>query len=256
MIDPNGKSDYYTSRGRYLGSDGTSNTDIMIVTDNKLKRDLLEGNRRALRKGVYVLYNRHVEENKYRVIPPEQHREIIKKQLSSYDPEVQEEMGGRGIQFKDHAGNSNYEHFRSENGPLVHDGAIARINLNSTHDDDKPRAANVASDESVAYYWHTHTVKTLFIRINGKLEEYFKYKMNSNTSTVGGEMEIIGGPDPSEQDKKNVNGKGYTPGALHFVIFKNSKKAKDGEVTFYSGERNTSIRLNFFLNVKAKAKPE
>jgi hypothetical protein len=257
MIDPNGKSDYYTSRGRYLGSDGTSNTEIMIVSNNRVKRDMIRSNRRALRKDEYVIYNKEVEADKYLVLPPKNQRDIIKKQLESYNPEVNSEMGGRGIRYKDHEGNSQYEHFRSKDGAVVKDGKVAEIDLHSTHEVDQPKTSNVASDQSDLYYWHTHTKLKHYVLVNGKLILYSEFKMNSteNSTSAGGEHHFIGGPSASIPDKENVNGVGYTPGAQHYVLYKDSNRASDGVVTEYSKGRNTSMSLNFFLNVKAKSKP-
>jgi RHS repeat-associated protein len=99
MIDPNGNSDYYAPNGTYLGSDGTNGTDIIIVTDKKVRSQMVKGNEFNLNKGIYTVYDKPLEEGTYFVLPPENQREQIEKIMETFDPDVNKEVGGRGLLF-------------------------------------------------------------------------------------------------------------------------------------------------------------
>jgi RHS repeat-associated protein len=206
MVDPNGNSDYYSARGKYLGSDGTNKTDIMIVTDSRVRRQLKKGNRKALRKNSYV-NNGSIDDKAYFVIPPYEHRQQIKEIMSTYNPNGNYEIGGRGIKFSD----DSYEHIRAKDGEIVKDGEVAEIDLSSTHKDDIDKADKTGEIE-VIYSWHAHTKKQYFFETKPGSGEYVSLKdlkrATGNSTQANRNRKEIGGPTPSEHDYINATVKG------------------------------------------------
>jgi hypothetical protein len=256
MVDPFGNSDYYTRKGMYLGSDGTSNTDIMVVTKFSVIVKMWWTNRKALRKNEYVVHKGTVDNKDYFLLPPESHREQMRIHFDEYDPEVGNEIGGKGVLFEDRDGNTRYEHFRVEDGALPKDGEAAEIGYGRIHKKDRPRASEIVGEPKTIYFWHSHPKsKKWYKDKDGKWVDHATLDRNNigNTDTHGEESITTGGPGPSTPDYDNAE-KQNRPN--NFVLYKSSKNAKNGSVDYYNNKReSTRMSLRFFLDTKAKKAP-
>lgn len=250
MIDPNGNSDYYSSKGKYLGSDGVEKSDIMIVTNRKVKRQMIKANRKALKTGDYVLYNAQVDKSSYIIIPPEHHREQMAKIMETHNPEGNIEVGGRGLKFS----NGDYDHIRSKDGMPASNGEVAEINLYTVHKDDKQKA-NRADGYELEYSWHAHTLPITYYENDEGDFVTLGTILNQagNSSKSGRRSTIIGGPSPSEDDLNNAQSSGRK---INYIFLKN-KKGGDGSVAVYNDNQQvlTRLKMKFFLETKAKCKP-
>lgn len=266
FIDPNGNSDYYTEGGKYIGSDGTDGTDIMIVTDKQTIENIWSQTKSGIKKDGYAVFAGTLAENTFFTLPPKSHRDQIKQIIDSEDKDGYTEYGGRGLMGTGDKSKS-YIMARSEDGfPSGPDDDAASITLSKINggvdgDEFKKVMNSVGGDPTPIYYWHSHPGGSwTYDDKSGKWmtsSDYMMKKQSIIGQSFGEETIRSFGIGPSAVDLELAKERYTTMGVQsNFVISK-----KLNLVFFYNQNTDSNtghsgkISLKLFFSLEAKKKP-
>ncbi len=241
-IDPNGKSDYYTEKGKYLGSDGSEKTDIIIITDKNLIKKINAQSEEVLKKNpdAYVEVKIELKENTYFILPSFKDRSEIKEKIEKvdYSDGKYYEIGGASYTID---GKTTRNDNTGEKQTLQQMAESAENNL-------LPLGVGLLTeglpDANVNYTWHLHPDKMILIK--DPITSKFSILAKDNSS-YSGKFQTIGGLEPSSTDENN-----YSSTFKSNFLF-----TKTGEdVMFYDKNKNVTLDKKFFFNTQAKIKPK
>jgi RHS repeat-associated protein len=270
FVDPNGNSDYYSQKGNYLGSDGTKETDIIVITNNKVVKNIWKTNKEAIGERDYVEVNIELAKGDFYILPSYENRQVIDKIMVHFDVGDKKgaEVGGRGLLVE---GSSKVEHFRSRDGIAPKVGEISKIDLTKVHEDDIDRLTEIVSNKTptVIFDWHAHADLIEYSIDKGNtwmtLEAYDDFQVKKRMSSIGTTTTIStegpmtrkvgeGASDNDIDDLKDTNTTGYvlTPKFNKVYIYDaNTKKSSKGGNGY-----DASFPLDKFLTLKAKSNPK
>ena len=266
-IDPDGNSDYYTADGEYLGSDGTCNTDIHIVTDAIVIEQIRNSPGADFQNNIKI-YSATLPDGTFFTLPPYSERQEIKKTMETQKADARNEVGGMGYK----AGDGSTYLAPAFASPPATDSDLKTCAKHELHglvgtnpltikDVGDPADADALknwknihknSGTSYNYTWHDHpfiVVTELTEDNTGDIDYIIGPNQKKNGWTETGRL-ILGGdastsmpraqPSVADQEAKGS----YS----NFVI---SKAA--GRVTQYNRKNTTTtMKLDFFYSVKAR----
>lgn len=248
LIDADGRSDYYSPKGVYLGSDGTAGTDIFIIHDKKLINKIYKQNSTALKANpdAYVVAKITLQDGKYFKMPSFEDRQQIKKEISEVDNSDLKYYEIGGSRYIDKAtGVSTKVSNRGESKTIQEIGE--EYNKTNNQEDYIPLDVYVGGNSDATgyeYTWHMHTDK-IYIEQNldGKWNEKPRFS-TSNSTTIGDQVNFIGGYKLSKADENLAK---YSKDNFLFT------KSGD-EVLYFSTDNNIRLNTSFFFNKKSKEK--
>jgi hypothetical protein len=261
-IDPNGDSDYYTSDGEYLGSDGKDGTDIHIITD----KDVIEKiklNRISTSDPNYFKYENPLENGTFFTLPPYKERQDIKNRMDNLSNDEACEIGGRGYINEDRTSSyltkalTNGDKLKDEldkkiNGEPYLENFGYQINIGELDDQEKNnlniwKGENKDIGTKVNYEWHSHPFVTIYFYYNANSQ--LAYQIGGSKPTKIQSSIVLGGTDdnfhngkansePSETDLENSANSNYnryvmSKAANTVTQYKNGSKGKEMKSTFY-----------------------
>jgi len=263
-IDPNGNSDYYTASGRYLGSDGSEGTEIIIVTKKRIIRKIDQVTKQVIDKQIldnvspYTVYSKSLPENSFFVLPSYQERQEIKEIMENQSEDAANEVGGIGYELSVY----NRETHENEKMNIMQKSMDGKVSENPSDVEninlDRPdpsyktfKSYDNADSKTLKYTWHSHPFR-IFINKGTKNKPEWKLMDEMNKTQGGtsiGEQTQTTGGGPSSTDRTNASKRG----SLNNYIISKS----DHAVFRYNGDAQNDEKMseNFFYDTKAKTKP-
>ena len=240
-IDPKGNSDYYTAGGKYLGSDGTTGTDIFVVTDEATIKALstaVKGQDGYVNVGV-----QNLTEGQFFKLPSYEDRQTMNKQISQMEQGSEYEIGGvkteNGLSKTVEGPHTSFEEMaeKAEQKQANPEGE------KSAYEMELPTGGG-----KVEYTWHVHSDYTQLIKhpISGKWVKLNDYEQENGKVMKADDVVGIGGLNPSSKDweLKNKDNFLFTKTGKTVKYFNTQNKAQ-----------TTEMKKSFFMKTKALAKP-
>lgn len=239
-IDPNGKSDYYTANGRYLGSDGTKGTDIMVITDKSIIKKIDKLSYETLKDNTdpYIVVNVSLAEDSYFKLPSYEERRNIEKEINKvdYSDGNYYEIGGsksnEGVVTLNEGNKMNVQEIGKKVDEYKGNGTPTTLTV------------DVGGWAGAEYTWHLHPDKTFIEKTTtGKWQ---LLSSEPGVKTISGSTQYFGGYELSDLDMNLTHSKN------NFLI---TKSGKDVIRFNNTSSSNTSMDRSFFFNTKAKEVP-
>jgi RHS repeat-associated protein len=252
LIDIDGRSDYYSPSGVYLGSDGTEGTDIFIITDKKVENQIYNQNKNALinHPNEYVIAKINLKEGTYFKLPSYEDRQEINSKIEEVDYSLGRYYEIAGSRFINNETKESETYFEIGDSKSIEE--IGKEYENTPENEKKnfsPLTSYVGGNSDAKgyeYTWHIHTNKVFLIRnIDGKWQEKPNFE-ESVSITLGANSTYIGGYELSTNDETLTK---YSKTNFLFT-------PKGDKVLFFGSEKNIFLSKGFFFETKAKTKPE